>query len=763
MATQNTSLAVKYRPQTFDDVCGQATVKQILQHQIDTKTFKQGYLMAGHFGCGKTTIARIFAKAINGCNNDIIEIDAATYNSVDQIRVIAEEARKKPLVGNYKIFVIDECFSGDSLVRTPNGDTPIKNIKAGDSVYNLLGETVVKDVHNTSVPTSRLCCVNTSNGPIITTRDHLFFTSYGWVPASKLAEGDELIDYASLQNLWKAIPSEVSKRLQADLLRFLQNTVTKAEYTPECDFDNEELSRMWKDIPDAAKCECYNLLRSLWLCLSKASESGDATLRDLSDGLSMSYEEWEANMQSSLCECSSSEEQSSSNSCSYLGKAMCNLRKKFLGEFQQSSTADLLKWLQEYVDIAIRKGTASAGIAAGVYAKSQSSKSPRGDSEDACYEGSKRYLAYMDRESWWQWSVYQSAVNAILCAWEYSRAGVCDTNENGSTERLSYVLQGRPRLSKLSVSDRGGWQFPLIEIPTIIGSEEDRAVNTVRVDSVTFYESGDRNQPEFSCFDNSELDSGSVTMYDLTVEGSPSYIVNGVFVHNCHMLSAAAANAFLKVLEEPPATAIFILCTTDPQKLLSTILSRVQRYDFTSIPIKEIISRLRYIADNEHIVIDDPSIEYIAKLSGGGMRDAISMLDKVSSLNSNITIEVVASSLSVVSYSRHLALLQALINKDIQTAVKTVYEVADSGTDMRKFMNQFMWTVCDVCNYFIFNSFQYINIPEMDEYKQIISKLDMNKCLGVLSWVKQLCSDLRNEANPKDQILVSIMLLSNKE
>ncbi len=711
-----------------------------------------------------TTCARLFAKEINKGYHDIIEIDAATYNSVEQIRVIADEARKKPLVGDYKIFIIDECFSGNSLVRTLNGNVPIKDIQSGDKVYNLLGETIVKDIHHTQVSTDRLCCINTSNGPIVTTRDHLFFTQHGWIPAQELTKEDKLIDYASLQDMWKGFPGELSQRLQADLFRFLQNSVEKSEYTPEVSFADENLSRMWKSLPDAAKCECYNLLRSLWICISEASESGDATLRDMSDSLSMSYEEWETNLQSALCERTCSEEQSSSKSSINLGEGLRDLRKQLLSKFQQSSTKDLLRSLQEYVNIVIAKRSSSAGVAEGVYEEPQPSKSSGSDSKDTRYQTAERYIAYMGRESWWQWALYQSAINAISCAWEYSRIRVRNTDENEPHERISYMLQGRPRLSKISVSDRGGWQFPLIEIPTIIRSKENRASNSVRVDSVTFYEPGNRHQPEFSCFDNSELDSGSVTMYDLTIEGAPSYIVNDVLVHNCHMLSAAANNAFLKILEEPPATAIFILATTDPQKLLNTILSRVQRYDFTNIPTDDIVKRLKFIADSEKIIIDDVSIRYIAKLAEGGMRDAISMLDKCNSVSDNITLDKVVNALSTVSYHDHLDLLKALIDKDTKAAVSKITNAYEQGKDMKQFMNQFMWCVCDVCNFFVFDSYKYINIPELPEYDAKIRQLSLNDSLKVLEWVRRVCSQIRMDSSPKNAIIVEATLFTqNKE
>ena len=123
------------------------------------------------------------------------------------------------------------------------------------------------------------------------------------------------------------------------------------------------------------------------------------------------------------------------------------------------------------------------------------------------------------------------------------------------------------------------------------------------------------------------------------------------------MLSNGAWNAMLKLLEEPPKTTIFILCTTDPQKIPKTILSRVQRYDFNKISFDGIVNRLKWIINeenknleiaDEYIGVDDEALEYIAKVSEGGMRDAISMLDKCLSFKDKITNNITTRSTTTI-------------------------------------------------------------------------------------------------------------------
>ena len=160
------------------------------------------YITDGYTVTHNTTDARIFANEINNGVGAPIEMDAASNNSVEDVRKIIEDAKYKSMTGEYKVYIIDECFPANTLVSTENGDKPISEIKIGDKVQSMTGINNVVNVYKNNVPTNRLCCVTINNHKIITTQDHLFFTQEGWIEARKLKKGDIVYDNKNLQKLW---------------------------------------------------------------------------------------------------------------------------------------------------------------------------------------------------------------------------------------------------------------------------------------------------------------------------------------------------------------------------------------------------------------------------------------------------------------------------------------------------------------------------------------------------------------------------------
>ena len=161
------------------------------------------------------------------------------------------------------------------------------------------------------------------------------------------------------------------------------------------------------------------------------------------------------------------------------------------------------------------------------------------------------------------------------------------------------------------------------------------------------------------------------------------YIIDEV-----HMLSTAAFNALLKTLEEPPAHVIFILATTEIQKVPATILSRCQRYDFTRIGPEDIAKRVEYIAGQEGLELTGDGAELIARLADGAMRDALSIFDQVAaSSRGNITYASAIANLNVLDNSYFERLIDAFVKQDVSAALLVYNEIRSHGFDSLFFIN----------------------------------------------------------------------------
>lgn len=166
------------------------------------------------------------------------------------------------------------------------------------------------------------------------------------------------------------------------------------------------------------------------------------------------------------------------------------------------------------------------------------------------------------------------------------------------------------------------------------------------------------------------------------------YIIDEV-----HMLSPGAFNALLKTLEEPPSYVIFILATTEINKIPITILSRCQRYDFKRITVDTIANRLSNLMQEENIDVEEKALTYIAKVADGSMRDALSLLEQCISFNygKKLTYDATLDILGAVDASVFEKMLQCILNQDTTSAIKLLEDVIMQGRDIMQFVNDFTW------------------------------------------------------------------------
>ena len=233
------------------------------------------------------------------------------------------------------------------------------------------------------------------------------------------------------------------------------------------------------------------------------------------------------------------------------------------------------------------------------------------------------------------------------------------------------------------------------------------------------------------------------------------YIVDEV-----HMLSAAAFNAFLKTLEEPPAHAIFILATTEKHKIIPTILSRCQIYDFNRITINDTVAHLQYVAKNEGVEAEDMALNVIAQKADGAMRDALSIFDQVVSFCGNkITYQGVISNLNVLDYDYYFRLVDALLQNRVPEALMIFDEVLGKGFEGQHFVGGLSSHLRD-----LMVSRDEMTLPLLEVGESIAERYKEQSKRCELWWLYKALEyandcDLAYRASRNKRLLVEVMLI----
>ena len=223
-------------------------------------------------------------------------------------------------------------------------------------------------------------------------------------------------------------------------------------------------------------------------------------------------------------------------------------------------------------------------------------------------------------------------------------------------------------------------------------------------------------------------------------------------IDECHMLSTAAFNALLKTLEEPPRQVVFILATTDPQRVLPTILSRCMRFDFKRIGVHDLKNHLINIAKKEEIMIDEEAISLIAKHSEGGLRDAESLLDQVSLLPPPITQSNIIQLIGAVPEEELLQVAKSLTNKDPKSILIICNRLISKGKEPIAILQGIASILRDLVVVKVLNeSINLCNISQenSERLKEIANSIDLNEVLSIQSKLKGSENFIRNSIQPK--------------
>ena len=235
------------------------------------------------------------------------------------------------------------------------------------------------------------------------------------------------------------------------------------------------------------------------------------------------------------------------------------------------------------------------------------------------------------------------------------------------------------------------------------------------------------------------------------------YIIDEV-----HMLSAGAFNALLKTLEEPPEHVIFILATTEPHKILPTILSRCQRYDFTKVSEVDIKERLKAILLNENVEYVEEAVELIVSLADGGMRDALSILEKVLAYSNNrLVVEDVLNIFALESKEEKIKLLKSIVNHDMSDVLSRLNNYVTKGTDIKRLTEDLLSILKDIVIYNSSNIGNYLESLKEEDASELSRYISNEQALKMIDILLGAIKDYKNVTSINPLFEITLIKLTS--
>lgn len=608
-------LALKYRPKTFAEIVGQNIVVGILTKQIAEKKWQNCYLFCGAHGCGKTTCARIFADEINNHQGEPIEIDAASHNGVDDIRNLINDAQQRSIDCDYKVYVIDECVTGDTEILTEQGWKRFDSLNKTERVaqYTLDG-------------------------------------NIEFVMPSEYIEKDYMGNMYDIAIGDKAIFSMSPNHVQP--LLYSKSNKIKEKYIKDIKFcQANKFIRAGKGVGTANKLSAIDRLA---ICLQ-----ADGTLQQSYD----TYNYWTIQLTRDRKK---------------------DRLLKILSD-SQVEYKEIISHRPNSIRYAIKTDATITKLLATHF-----------DLTDMSYLYAKDFIEEL---MLWDGHIHNNKY------YYYSSV----IKENVDFCQAVGVLGGYSSRIAIEQDNR---------------SETFRDVYRLYLQEKNFNSSNacvSKTERNF----NDKIYCVKVPSHMIVIRKDGYELVTG----NCHMISGQGWNAALKLIEEPPSNTIFIFCTTNPEKLPQTILSRVQRFDFRRIDRSLISDRLEFIMNEElHRNYTREALDRISSQANGHMRDAIKLLDRCLSATDEINIDNVESTLGLVKIESIVKFVFSILSKNYVVSLEELKRVESFDSNLIRFYDEILSFVVECCEYVLTENNDLISTSfDLEQKRLLMSNKDKLK------------------------------------
>lgn len=700
----------KYRPNQLDELVGQKYNVQTLKQASINDRFVHCYIFSGSRGCGKTSTARILANLMTCINPkdgqvcgtcracqtirdevamDVIELDCASNGNVENIQNLIEAANWSPTELKKKVYIMDECLGRNARINTENGLIRIDDIVRNKKKINVWS-------YNEKTKKNELKPITgwfKNSGKDV---NKIAFESYGAVYAS---DGHLLFTPSGYKKVKDINIGDLVYRSG----KIISHDQEQLIYGSMLGDANVSKNRILKgNIKTNPRIRFVHGWRQKDYLFHKYSMLKDFVSTPPKQSFHIGFKN-----------CPKIETWSFSTKCS---SRFLEVYNNFIHNGKKTINIDSLKKLDWM-------GIAFWFCDDGSVARNEN-KSNDGYTVNFNTQG------------------FSKKENQILKKWFLSvglNASIYEQKKNG--HNLYWI-----------VLDKESSNFLLEKIYEYVPSCMDFKLNGYIGKSKKYeYKIMDMNVDARSeiflekVIEKKKVSFEKVT-YDIEVKDNHNYFVSGTLVHNCHMLTGKAVSALLKITEEPPDYLSFIFCTTEPKKILPTILSRSQRLNFKKIPSKDIANRLAYISKQENVKITEEALFEIAKLSRGCLRDAIVPLEQISTVagNNEITGPIIQKYFGLPDRIGIFRIVKAMVEGDISLVMDQVNDMIVASADTESIA----YEISEIFRSIMLLKSQngntsLIDLPEheIDQIKKIGESVKM----GQLDKLSHLFSTIRKE------------------